>query len=506
MKLLFITAGLLVWSILAYAQIDSISYRIEILGAAATEGYLPLWVVSNRFGVLEEDGADGYLRVGAAIPFQKDKKFTYAAGLDLLAKSDLSESRLQQGYLKLRYAVFELRGGWLEESINMYDKNLSTGALYLSRNARPIPMITIGIPEYTAVPFTKGYFEIKGRYAHGWLGDDRYVENPFVHEKFIYGRVGGDWPVRLFGGLLHAAMWGGTHPTEGKLSAGFKDYLKIITATNAGDSSPGGERVNALGDHRGTIDYGAEFSVKGYDFILYNQIVFEDASGYSTTNRDRLLGLSVKSQDKNRWISGLLYEFLHTKYQSGPGLTDDHFSSDTNNNYGYDYAGRDNYYNNYLYSTGWVHHGYILGTPLFLTDHRADLYFDGYIEPSRDPFKFNVVNNRVVAHHLGIEGQIIPQLQYRFLATYSRNFGTYTGLNGGIQQWGSMDPDYDVDYLFDPPLEQWYFMLETKSQINEHLMLTATLGLDAGELTDNFGALIGLTWNGVVFNKSKTKE
>src|SRR5690606_8071871 len=158
--------------------------------------------------------------------------------------------------------------------------------------------------------------------------------------------------VRLFGGFLHSAMWGGTHPTEGKLSSGFKDYLKIIVASGGGANSPGGEVVNALGDHRGAIDYGAEFSVKNYDFIIYNQIIFEDASSYSTTNRDRLVGLSIKNRDKTQWISGLLYEFLHTKYQSGPGLTDP-FSWDTNNNYGYDYGGRDNYYNNYLYSTGW---------------------------------------------------------------------------------------------------------------------------------------------------------
>lgn len=502
MKYLLSIIFLAVFCIQGFSQIDSITYRIEAAGAAATEGYLPLWIVANRYGILEEDGADGYLRVGAAIPFQQDKKFSYAVGLDLLAKPDLSESRIQQGYVKLRYGAFELRGGWVEESINVYGGDLSTGALYLSQNARPIPMITIGIPEYTDVPFTKGYFEIKGRFGHGWLGDDRFVKNPYLHEKYIYGRVGGNLPVRLFGGLLHSAMWGGTHPTEGKLSSGFDDYLKIIVGGGGGSSSPGGEQVNALGDHRGTIDYGVEFSIKNFDFILYSQVPFEDASGYETTNPDRLVGLNIKNQDKTQWISGLVYEFLTTKYQSGPGLTD-YFPWISEDNYGYDYGGRDNYYGNYLYSTGWVHHGYILGTPLFLTDQRADLYFDGYTEPSRDPFKFFVVNNRVVAHHLGIEGQVIPQLQYRFLATYSRNYGTYTGLNGGIQQWGSMDPDYDVDYLFDPPLDQWYLMLETKSKLNKHLTLTATLGLDAGDMTDNFGALIGLTWNGLLYTKNK---
>lgn len=506
MKFLSLLVCFIALSMQAYPQIDSLSYHIEAMGAVATKDYLPLWLASNRYGVFKQDGADGYLRLGATLPFQKKGKFSYAAGLDVIAKPDFSESRLQQGFIKLRYGAIELRGGWVEETIGSYDESLSTGSLYLSQNARPIPMITMGIPEYTDVPFTNGYFEIKGRYSHGWLGNDRYVKNPFLHEKFIYGRVGGDWPVRLFGGFLHSAMWGGTHPIEGKLSNGFKDYIKVIFAAGAGTSSPGGEKVNALGDHRGTIDYGAEFSIKNYDFIIYNQILFEDASGYSVENHDRLVGLSIKNRDKNQWISGFLYEYLNTKLQTGPGLTDDHFSWDTNNNYGYNYFGRDNYYNNYLYTTGWVNQGYIMGTPLFLTDQRADLYFGDYTEPSRDPFKFNIVNNRIVSHHFGIEGKIIPQLHYRFLTTYTRNFGTYTGLNDGIQYWGSLDPGYEVDYLFDPPMNQWYFMLETQSKLNEYLLLTTSVGVDAGEMTDNFGVLLGLTWNGWLLNKNKLKE
>ena len=75
MKYLLSILFLTICYIQGFSQIDSVTYRIEAAGAAATEGYLPLWIVANRYGVLEEDGADGYLRVGAAIPFQQDKKF-----------------------------------------------------------------------------------------------------------------------------------------------------------------------------------------------------------------------------------------------------------------------------------------------------------------------------------------------------------------------------------------------------------------------------------------------
>ena len=510
MKYLLTAVIIIFWCTQAYGQIDSITYQVETAGAVATEGYLPLWIVSNRYGMLEEDEADGYLRAGMTLPYQKDKKFSYAAGLDLLAKPDFSESRLQQGYLKLKYGILELKGGWIEETIGVYDPTLSTGSLHLSRNARPLPKLTIGIPEYADVPFTKGYVQFKGAYTHGWLGDDRYIKKPYLHEKYFYLQGGtANWKIRPYGGIVHAAFWGGTDPEDGELPSAFKDYIKVVFAAGGGSGSPGGERVNALGDHRGILDFGFKAALKeDVELLFYSHMPFEDGSGteFFLVNRDILSGISIKTKDKNRLVSGVLYEFLYTKRQSGPGLTDANLPGDMNDNYGYPYRGRDNYYNNFIYNTGWVHQGYILGTPLFLTDRRADLYFDGYTEYSRDPFKFNVVNNRVVAHHLGIEGQAVSWLSYRFFATYTRNFGTYTGLNGGIQYWGSLDPNYNEDYLFDPPLDQWYLMLEAESNLNKHLDITATLALDTGEMSDNFGALIGIRWNGLLYNRNKNQK
>ncbi len=501
-----IVIGSIFNAIPSFSQVDTITFRVETAAAFSTQGYLPLWIVSNRFGVLAEDQANGYVRAGLAIPYA-NKKFAFAAGIDGLLTSAIGDSRIQQGYVKMRYGAAELKGGLEEEIIGMADPTLSTGSLYISNNARPVPRVTFSFPEYTNVPFTDGYVQFKASYSHGWLGRDRFVKKPFLHEKYLYLRVGKNWKVTPYGGLVHSAIWGGVHPVAGALPDNLKSYLKVILVRSGKGTNLGGEIKNTLGDHRGIMNFGFEAELKNADLLFYNQMFYEDGSGTELfiTNRDILTGISVKYKDKNRLVSGFAFEFLYTKYQSGPGLPDPYPDRD---NYDYPFRGRDNYYNNYLYNSGWVNGGYILGTPLFLTDYRADLYFDGYEEPTRQSFDFNIVNNRIVSHHIGLEGTIARQVRYRAFVTYTRNFGTYGGLNGGIQFWGSRDPDYQVDYKFDPPLNQFYFMLEAVTGIafNNQMEAMATLGYDAGEMTNNLGVMLGIRWKGLLYDAAKKRE
>ncbi|NJO88212.1 MAG: hypothetical protein HC831_04000 [Chloroflexia bacterium] len=75
-------------------------------------------------------------------------------------------------------------------------------------------------------------------------------------------------------------------------------------------------------------------------------------------------------------------------------------------------GGNDNYFNNGIYIKGWTYNEMLLGNPLItspviLQGNRYD-----YIR-----------NNKIIAHHLGIEGNI-QQVQYKLLYTYSLNYGT----------------------------------------------------------------------------------
>jgi hypothetical protein len=105
-------------------------------------------------------------------------------------------------------------------------------------------------------------------------------------------------------------------------------------------------------------------------------------------------------------------------------------------------------------------------------------------------------SNRVEAHHVAIEGNITNQLEYRLFTSYSLHYGNYRGLNFG-QKWGSKDPANNItDYAFYPALKQWNFMLETKYRVNAfpNFEFLTTLALDRGELTNNFGVMIGGSW------------
>ena len=486
---------------------DTLHYHLGTQAVVARQNYLPHWLTANRFGILDDrDYAAGWVRGGATLRHQLTRRLSVSAGIDAVAKlssanNPSTDAWFQQGYLAVKYGILELKGGRWERTLGSQTDELSTGSLSLSGNARPIPQVLLSVPRYSTVPFTRGFVEFKGTYEHAWLGKERHVGDAFLHGKSFYLRVGGNYPVNVAGGLVHYALWGGDNNRGGKLPSSFNDYLRIVTARSANVADTTllpGEVVNVLGSNIGVYDLSVLFKTKSYHFTLYQQTPFEDKSGNNPFNRDRLLGLNVAASQPDTWLSNITYEFVSTTHQSGPsrpgGVDDGPGSQDR---FGLKFGGRDNYYNNYLYRTGWVHQGRIIGTPLFYTKARTRLYFPDFVDPDERQFGFNVANNRVVAHHLGAKGSI-KRLSYRLLATFSTNYGTYGGINGGINRWGSVD-DPDAPYAFRPPRRQNYFLLEVTSHLfSKHWSLTTSVAVDVGEITDNVGVLVGLRRSGML--------
>jgi hypothetical protein len=107
------------------------------------------------------------------------------------------------------------------------------------------------------------------------------------------------------------------------------------------------------------------------------------------------------------------------------------------------------------------------------------------------------VSNRNIAHHFAVKGEVASNLSYKLFASYVKYYGTYTGLNMG-QLWGSLDPNLNQeDYFFNPAQKQWYFMLETSWTIKnvENITFHSTLAVDKGQLFNNAGIMLGLSWN-----------
>jgi hypothetical protein len=475
--------------------IDSINYQVESVLAISNKDFLPHWIVANQYGILEDTQVNGLIRTKLIVPYKDEKNLTYSAGIDLIGRLSTGSNVvfLQQAYLKIKYKFLELSGGRMEQTLGTFVEDLSSGSLAISKNARPFPMVQIAVPAYTPFPFTNGYLEFKGHFGHAWFEKERYIEKPYLHYKSLYLKGGGKLPVNLYGGIVHLAFWGGDHPDGYSIPQGLNDYLKVILSQN-GNSSRFGSETHVLGDHFGIIDYGMDISLENFKIKIYNQVPFEDGSGLNIlVNKDRLLGIHVESTNE-ALVSGFLYEYIHTKYQSGPGRHDppDGYSKDDlSPNYGYAYGGRDDYYNHAFYRTGWTYKDRIVGTSLFMTENQAKRHLDHV-----KSFDQYIVNNRIVGHHFGIEGGR-NKIQYRLLATYTKNYGTYSGINNGQLGWMSYLPAFEsYEYAFKMPLNQCYFLVETDLKLNDQFRFTSSIGVDTGEINDNFGLMLGVKFIG----------
>ena len=78
---------------------------------------------------------------------------------------------------------------------------------------------------------------------------------------------------------------------------------------------------------------------------------------------------------------------------------------------------------------------------------------------------------------------------FKFLGTYTRNFGTYAGLYEGRFRWNGIQTNPDFEYTFLPHLNQAYFLLESTSNPfkNKKVQLGLSLTVDRGQITNNFG-------------------
>ncbi len=406
---------------------DSIRYRAEIGTTLSAGEHTPLWLSANRFGFSSIERNNVWLRLGAFKDLDPEKRFSWGAGIDLgVAHRFQSTFMPQQLYAEVKYRCLNAMVGAKEISDGFLNRQLSSGALTQGWNARPIPQLRVGIFDYANVWGCKEMFAVKGHIAYGVFDDDwwlkrwaskdyKYTLGTLYCSRAIYFRGGNSKKFPLEGelGLVMDTEFGGKtwnpskqswekHPTYAKA------WLKALIPMSGGDDTQNGEQMNVEGNFLGNWSFSLKWDdPSGWMARLYYQHFFEDHSMlfFDYPWKDGLYGVEGRLP-KNPVVSGIVYEFLYMKDQSGPVYWDHTPSID------YQVSERDEYYNNYIYN-GWQNWGQGIGNPLLTSPlYNADHFM-------------RFASTRVISHHLGFNGDPSAAVGYRVMLSHTRSWGTY---------------------------------------------------------------------------------
>lgn len=466
----------------SFAQVEPVNYSIGLTSAFSTNGNLPFWFYTDRFGIIDPQSANLLTDINVYSDFKKNSKWGYGYGAELVGR--LAENKavfLNQLYFKAHYGHLTIHIGRMKERLNDHMPSLSSGSMMWSGNAAPMPKIAVYFPDYAPIPFTYGYLEIKGYWSQGFFGNSRYVKHAYLQQKQLYVRAGGKLPIHGFFGLTDDVQWGGTssNPKVGRLPQDFRNYIRVTFGEHGGPHSPKGEEINALGNHIGSWELGVQLDLPHYKGIIYRQSIFEDKSGLRLGQgsiKDGILGVGIQSKNPHQIVSGILWQFLYSKNQSGPALPDPPNplppgATKTHDAAGHPWGGRDNYFNNYIYRSGWTYFGRTIGTP-FLTTGSWESIMNG---------TGAIINNRVLAQHIGVGG-MYGTLSYKAFFTYTKNYGTY-------------------GKPFTPPRKQYsvYYQLNIPVQSIPQLTVNGAVSADFGDMYGrNLGLMIGINYSGIM--------
>ena len=463
-------------------------YRVEAGGMASSD-QTPFWLRANQYGTVPlktpllrlNAGAYSDYRTADSTHNRPFADWGYGANV-VVNGGQTSQFLLSEAYLKGRLGAFELYAGRRREIVGLVDTLLTTGAYVWSGNALPIPKIQIGLPTFTAIPFTKGVLSVMGAFAHGWFENaGRLVKNSYLHQKYAYGRLGKPtWPFRLYAGFNHNVIWAGSAApgvlssnvsVNGQLPSNLKYFPAVVLGTRG---TPTDQVVttfedNRIGNHLGSVDFAADVNISHWNAYVYRQFVYDDGSLFYGTNlADGLNGLRIKNRRQSTgaafFLRQITVEYLFTGSQGGDLFV---ISDDRR-------RGRDNYFNHGQFVDGWTYVNRTIGTP-FLTPQRE-------VRPDLPTYGPGIANNRVSVVHLGVSGLLFDTVDLTTRLSVSRNAGTYA-----------------VPYLTLPT--QFSGLLTASVPLNwlGGMVLNGSVAVDGGGLLPNsVGAYVGLRKTGLL--------
>lgn len=477
----------------------TVNYEASLTAGAGSGEFAPYYISSMRHGRFSQQyNAQAEGKIWR--PMQTESRFSYGFGIDMIAgySSDVEYQRydnikdvwyrhserpaagwIQQLYGEVKYRSLFAQLGLRERGAALLNQRLTSGDLVESGNSRPIPQLRAGFIDFQDIPFTQGWVQIQGELAYGPMTDGDWWKNHFnrfnyhvvsgvwYNYKRLYFRTNPDKPFSVTFGAQASAMFGGTtdYYVNGKLylteKRGVKaeDFFRAIVPER-------GEGY-CSGNHVGSWDLKARYRLgDGTQLKAYFSWPWEDGSGIGRQNGwDGLWGIEYKAPDP--WlISGAVVEYLDFTNQSGPihYSPSDHPGATLNGKA----TGCDNYYNNDNYNS-YANYGMSIGTPALM----SPIYDTGGMLIFR--------TNLMRGVHVGIEGCITPDIDYRVKGGYRKS-------------WGS------AYYLLPEPVHQTSVMAEANfrlPKVAEGLSVNLMLEVDRGKMPCNAtGAMVTVRYNG----------
>ena len=396
-------------------MLDSLLISVWLLGSISSSGEMPFWAQANQGGVMPATAAGFPVASGVCfqVGYQPLGQLDYRAGVSAGTVDHFGDLQVlpDEFYAGLRWKLLSLDLGMKRrEQAFVADRQLGSlsatgGHVAWSGNARSMPGYTLEL-QPVQVPYTGGIFWLEGAYGDYWTLDDRYVRRALLHRtqfNFIF-KITSRLTFRL--GLDHYALWGGVSrdPAVGRQPASLADYFRVITGRHATGSNPAQDQAYVQGNQLGGELWRLDWRGDGWKAAFQHDIPYEDGSGMGFQNfPDGVNTLWFGWDDKDRWLSDILYEYHHTMSQSGPvhdAVVADQYVI---------IGGRDNYFNHAVYRSGWTYFGRTIGDPL--------LY------PSRN--QPGIRSNRLRAHHIGLGGKLFRFAPYKLMLSWSTHYGTY---------------------------------------------------------------------------------
>lgn len=478
--------------------------QASTVGYASTSKFLPYLLMSGRSGMYSQSLGIAE-RASITRSISPQPRFSWGFGAEAVAEltkpigydrydaaTQTFESigrrpapvRLQQLWAGVKWRSAWIEFGMKENVRSIFDFGLGVGDIVMSRNARPIPQLRLGLLNFEPVPFTRGVLQVQAEIAYGKFTDDSWLRkhynyyNSFIttdvwmHYKQLYLRVQPSRRVWFTIGMQHAAQFGGIRRTyeagreayvEGaRVTA--RDFLDAFLQKRGGSGSHIGDRAYYNGNHLGSWDVQLTWRIRGANRLtLLAQMPWEDGSGIGKLNGwDGRWGVRFEFPLGGA-LEAVQAEYVDFTNQSGPI----HWAPGDwpGTAIGGEATGADDYYNNAFYN-GWANYGMAIGTPFA----QQPIYnTDGYMR---------FTDTRVRGFQIGAEGKLGSRVDWRAIVAWRQSLGT--------------------------PFEPRPKRVQTTSVLGEAtwsiprlpLRLRVAASFDAGSLTQaGFGIMAGLEYS-----------